>query len=385
MRTMLYALVATVLVAGAAHANRAPVVSNVQAAQRAGTMLVDVTYDVYDADGDALTITLQMSNDGGQTWRVSVATFEAGSDEGSGVTSGTGKRIVWNAGADVPDSYGTNWRPKVIASDGQSSGGGGTTSFSLPNGVSMEFVWIEPGTFTMGSPDSDSYGQSYEKPQHEVTISQGFWLGKYEITQGEWEAVVGSNPSYYQGSSRPVEQVSWNGVQSFVDVLNDAAGSGVYRLPTEAEWEYACRAGTTTRWSFGDTESDLGDYAWYSGNNSPSGTKDVGMKLANPWGLFDMHGNVYEWVQDWWGSYSSGSQVDPEGPSTGSGRVIRGGGFGHHGQGTRSAYRYSYSPGDRFSGPAACRGSWQDLVVGVNGAQGSGSSSLRRGIVTGRR
>ena len=137
-------------------------------------------------------------------------------------------------------------------------------------------------------------------------------------------------------------------MQAFITALNTAAGSDVYRLPTEAEWEYACRAGTTTRWSFGDDENQLGDYAWYDGNNSPDGTKEVGKKKPNPWGLFDMHGNVWEWCQDRYGSYSSGAQVDPTGSSSGSARVLRGGDFYSGAQAARSANRDSYSPGSRY-------------------------------------
>ena len=234
---------------------------------------------------------------------------------------------------------------------GRSLGGpgpGGDLVADLPGGAEMEFVWIEAGVFQMGSDN----GESNERPVHEVEISEGFWLGKYEVTQGEWESVMGSNPSYYTGDSRrPVEQVSWNDVQAFIAKLNDAEGSVLYRLPTEAEWEYACRAGTTTRWSLGDDdgndESLLGNYAWYGGNNSPSGTKVVGDKSPNDWGLHDMHGNVYEWVNDWYGAYNGSRQVDPPGPSTGSYRVFRGGAFANAAQHVRSALRDDYSPGAR--------------------------------------
>ena len=167
--------------------------------------------------------------------------------------------------------------------------------FSLPGGGLMEFVWVPAGRFRMGSPSGEEGRYSDEGPLHEVEISEGFWLGKYEVTQGEWSSVMGRNPSRYTGDSRrPVERVSWDDVQEFIAKLN-AAGSSVYRLPSEAEWEYACRAGSGTRWSFGDAEGRLGDYAWYGGNNRPSGTKVVGRKRPNGWGLYDMHGNVWEW------------------------------------------------------------------------------------------
>ena len=242
-------------------------------------------------------------------------------------------------------------RPATVASGFGS--GGKEMVVSLGEGVEMEFVWIEPGVFQMGSPDSESGRGSDEGPVHEVQISKGFWLGKYEVTQGQWEAVMGRNPSEYTGDDRrPVEQISWNDVQDFIARLN-AAEAAVYRLPTEAEWEYACRAGSTTRWSFGDNESLLGDYAWYSGNNSPSGTKAVGGKLPNAWGLYDMHGNVWEWVRDRYdsGYYNSSPRVDPLGPDTGSDRVRRGGYFGDNRPvNLRSAYRYYDSPGDRYRG-----------------------------------
>ena len=209
--------------------------------------------------------------------------------------------------------------------------------------VEMVFAYIPNGTFTMGSPDSSSWDN--EKPQHEVTINQGFYLGKCEVTQGEWEAVMGSNPSFYSGSEKPVQSVSWHEVQDFVHRLNVAAGDSLYRLPTEGQWEYACRAGTTTQWSFGENESDLENYAWYSGNNSPIGPKSVGTKLANPWGLFDMHGNVEEWCQDWDGEYSSSAQADPPGPVSGSRRVTRGGSFYQTAQYVRSTKRYRVPPG----------------------------------------
>ena len=230
-------------------------------------------------------------------------------------------------------------------------GGGGRVGeervFSLPGGGEMAFVWIGPGVFQMGSPESEEGRDSNEGPLHEVEISRGFWLGKYEVTQGEWEAVMGDNPSNYKGDARPVERVSWYDVHEFIGRLNDAAGDSLYRLPSEAEWEYACRAGTSTRWSFGNDESRLTDYAWYNGNTKPWSTRAVGQKLPNPWGLYDMYGNVWEWVQDWYDSdyYNSPPRVDPPGPNTGSDRVRRGGYFRNRARDLRSAERAYSSPG----------------------------------------
>ena len=226
---------------------------------------------------------------------------------------------------------------------------------SLPGGTSMEFLWIEPGTFMMGSSDLDEMAFDREKPQHRVTINQGFYLGKYEVTQKQWQAVMGTQPwagmDYVQPNpNHPAVYISWNNVQAFICKLNQAEGREVYRLPMEAEWEYACRGGTTTRWSFGDDESQLGEYAWYEDNAWNVGLKyaqPVGTKRPNPWGLFDMHGNCWEWVQDWYGNYSSGSQVDPTGSASGFSRVIRGGGFSYDVRFMRSALRYRRTPGAR--------------------------------------
>jgi formylglycine-generating enzyme required for sulfatase activity len=222
-----------------------------------------------------------------------------------------------------------------------------TITVSLPGGATMNFTWIEPGTFTMGD--------AINSPAHQVTLTKGYYLAKTELTQGQWQSVMGTSPwvgqSWVQTSpNNPAVSISWDDVQGLIQTLNDAAGESLYRLPTEAEWEYACRAGTTTRWSFGDSEGKLRQYAWYIDNAWGVGLKwaqPVGMKRPNPWGLYDMHGNVWEWVQDWYGSYSSGAQTDPTGPVTGSGRVFRGGGFFNNAERARSAFRSNYTPADR--------------------------------------
>ena len=221
---------------------------------------------------------------------------------------------------------------------------------SLPNLAGpLEMVLIDPGTFTMGSPSSER-GRDSDETQHQVTITQAFYLGKYMVTQAQWESVMGSNPATGSGvgNNYPVYTVSWNDCQIFIENLN-GMGLGTFRLPTEAEWEYACRARTQTRFYWGDdlNDSEIVDYAWYGGNNSPSGTKEVGQKQSNAFGLFDMSGNVYEWCSDWYGSYPSGPQVDPQGPSTGSDRVGRGGRWTYYAQHCRSAYRHGVSPNHR--------------------------------------
>ncbi|MEW6745334.1 MAG: formylglycine-generating enzyme family protein [Planctomycetota bacterium] len=180
---------------------------------------------------------------------------------------------------------------------------------------------------------------------HEVTLSRGFWLGRYEVTQAQWEAVMGANPSYYPGSQRPVETIGWGDVEDYLLIRNASSSGGTYRLPTEAEWEYACRAGTTTRYYWGD-DADLTaieDYAWFT-DNSNEETHPVGEKLPNAWGLYDMTGNVDEWCQDWYGEYPDGPVTDPQGPDSGDMRVIRGGDWGIGARGCRSACRFTNGP-----------------------------------------
>lgn len=223
-------------------------------------------------------------------------------------------------------------------------------SINLPGGAQMEFVRIESGTFVMGSPVLEEGRLSDEGPQHFVTISQGYYLGKFEVTQGQWESVMGNNPSQYVGVNRPVDHVSWYDAQSFIHMLNETVGDSLYRLPTEAEWEYAARAGTTTRWSFGDDENQLEDYAWFEDNYlSTSGTKEAGTKLPNPWGLYDMHGNIFEWCQDWFGLYNLEASIDPTGPASGRERVIRGGFYGNYAEFVRSTSRSAIDPAFRAS------------------------------------
>jgi formylglycine-generating enzyme required for sulfatase activity len=212
----------------------------------------------------------------------------------------------------------------------------------------MEFVLISAGEFMMGSDDSNKDAYFDEKPQHKVTISKDFYLGKYEVTQEQWEAVMGSNPSWNEGLKNPVEKVSWDDVQEFVELLNKKEGTTKYRLPAEAEWEYAARAGSTTIYSFGDDDGQLGYYAWYYGNSGHK-THPVGQKQPNDWGLFDMHGNVWEWVQDWYGEnyYRQSPSSDPTGPTSGSDRVFRGGSWSGDAGRARSAFRDFNSPGYR--------------------------------------
>ena len=210
-----------------------------------------------------------------------------------------------------------------------------------------EMVVLPGGSFVMGADHSSDRTSASEFPQHRVQI-QSFAIGKYEVTQEQWFAVMGNNPSYYKGRTLPVEQVSWEDIQEFIAKLNQKTGQR-YRLPNEAEWEYAARAGTTTEWSFGNDESKLGDYAWYD-RNSGRKTQAVGQKLPNAFGLFDVHGNVWEWTQDCWHEDYSGAPTDGSAWTSGctrNRRMLRGGSYYISQSVLRSADRNWFSPNTR--------------------------------------
>ena len=229
-------------------------------------------------------------------------------------------------------------------------------TFTLPGGVKMEMIYVAPGSFTMGSPSSED-GHEDDETQHRVTLTKGYWLGKYEVTQRQWESVMGENPSRFKGPDRPVESISWDDCQKFIEKVDAASRrqlGGEARLPTEAEWEYACRAGTVTAYSWGDALN--GDKANCDGNY-PCGTTvkgryrqetaDVGSYSPNAWGFYDMHGNVWEWCSDWYGSYG-GDATNPTGAASGGYRVLRGGSWFNDARVCRSAHRYSINPGYRY-------------------------------------
>ncbi|MCL2705033.1 MAG: formylglycine-generating enzyme family protein [Spirochaetaceae bacterium] len=255
----------------------------------------------------------------------------------------------------------------------------------------QDFEWIQPGIFTMGSP-TDEDGRLNHEIQHRVTLTKGFYMSKYLVTQEQYQSVIGSNPSYFQNDpaigeeqgKRPVERVSWYEAIVFCNKLSIEKGltpvyikdgktnpdewgtapisdydpiwdtiimsstAKGYRLPTEAEWEYACRAGKQTAFNNGNNDytnnASVGAVAWYS-NNSDAKTHEVGKKIPNTWGLYDMHGNVYEWCWDWYAAYT-GTATDPEGPASGTARVIRGGYWDSDAAGIRSAYRIDDKPWD---------------------------------------
>ncbi len=194
----------------------------------------------------------------------------------------------------------------------------------------MEFALIPPGEFDMGSPQDQKFRDDDEGPVHRVKIDTAFYMSRTEITQKQWRDVMGIDPSYFKGDNLPVEQVSWNDVQEFIKKLNEMDSTKIYRLPSEAEWEYAAGAGNKTIYYFGDNESELVDYAWYD-MNSRRETHEVGRKKPNKWGLYDMHGNVWEWVQDvYYDSYQGAPADGTAWKGNASHRVIRGGSFDYY-------------------------------------------------------
>jgi len=233
----------------------------------------------------------------------------------------------------------------------------------ITNSIDMKLVLIPAGEFMMGSPDSDTDAEADEKPQHRVRITKPFYLGSTEVTQEQYERVMGQNPSWFcaTGDGKvevagqntrqfPVEWVSWEDAVEFCRRLSQKEGK-TYRLPTEAEWEYACRAGSTTRYCIGDAPADLVEYAWYD-ENSDDTTHPVGQKKPNAWGLYDMHGNVWEWCADRFAEdyYRASPADDPNGPDSRVFRVLRGGAWYLQPWVLRSARRDSYPPRDRFHG-----------------------------------
>ena len=288
-------------------------------------------------------------------------------------TVGVGLLWVGTANAEDAVEHGTTGKEQVV---------------TLSGDTQMTFVWIEPGTFQMGArlPEDEGIKELESvtrwvgsRPVHEVELSAGFWLGKYVVTQGQWEAIMGTTPwrdddgldkeLVQSNPSHPAVYISWDDAQELIHRLNSATGEDVYRLPTEAEWEYACRAGTTTLWSFGNEEGAFSTlwkydkakvsfphYTWYRDNTLDENEKyahAVGQHRPNAWGLHDMHGNVWEWVQDWYDRnyYKNSPRVDPVGPTSSPlvdrglhGRVIRGGAISDPVIYLRSAGRRASAP-----------------------------------------
>jgi formylglycine-generating enzyme required for sulfatase activity len=276
---------------------------------------------------------------------------DAGDTTGDGGTATEPKKVRNTAGSQGPAAIVAHGENVPAADTGRkhmTPDQPASDDFSV-NSIGMRFVPILPGTFTMGEEKVDVFG-TFLGPVHKVTLTQSFHLGQHEVTQEQYEKVMRKNPSNFKGPQNPVEQVSWYDAVEFCRKLSELpaekAAGYEYRLPTESEWEYACRAGTTTSYSFGDSAAELAEYAWYD-KNSGNTTHSVGQKKPNGWGLYDMHGNMFEWCQDWDGNYPSSSTTDPTGAASGSDRVLRGGSWGLHFDRCRSAYRLRDSPDSR--------------------------------------
>ena len=403
---VIFVLGLTVLCAGAA----SPVVSNVRASQRPGLALVDIYYDVSDADSSNLTVSVAVSTNDGAAYNLPATSFTDGGGAksvGGGVRPGNDRWIVWNAGADWNGQFSSIVKFQVTADDSPTymvidlSGGPSASSYSVsyldavPAGgwtdeyktTKLVMRKITHGTFTMGSPINE-IGRRSDEAVHEVTLTKDFYIGVFETTQKQWERVMGNWPSYFTNAtyrdSRPVENVSYYQIRenpansddpevywpsnsavnadSFMGKLRAKTGLS-FDLPTEAQWEYACRAGTTTALNSGynltnayaDARmAEVGRYSYnhpggYSSSSSVStdgGSAKAGSYLPNAWGLYDMHGNVWEWCLDWYVADSSGT-VDPGGAASGETLVQRGGSWDYDSWYGRSAVRGSNPPSSR--------------------------------------
>ncbi len=294
----------------------AQTVSNVTAQQQGQEMVIS-----YQLTTDTpCEVSMHISSDRGRTWQGPVG--HCTGDVGKGITSGN-RQIRWVVLEDREQLVGDGIQFKVVAS--------GRKAFE------PEMVWVEGGRFMMGS----ASGDDDEKPVHEVELSS-FSIGRYEITQAQWTAVMGSNPSYFSGCDQcPVEQVSWNDAQAFIRMLNQLTGKS-YRLPTEAEWEYAARGRDRSKDNIYSGSNYIDIVGWYY-LNSGGKTHPVGQKTPNELGIYDMTGNVWEWCADRYGNYTSTFQRNPRGTSSGSGRVLRGGGWFNNPKDCRTVDRYGYS------------------------------------------
>ena len=305
-------------------------VSNVDAYQEGKNIII-----TYDTDKAGCVGDVYCSTDGGRTWGEPL--LQVTGDVNKQVQAGS-HRIVWDVLSEREKLAGANICFKVEANSGR----------FMVNGVSFEMVRVEGGTFRMGATsEQEDDARSDEKPVHSVTLSS-YYIGKTEVTQALWQAVMGSNPSGFEGADLPVENVSWNDCQKFIQKLNSLSGRK-FRLPTEAEWEFACRGGNNSCGYKYSGSNNLGSVAWYNGNSDDQ-THPVGTKAPNELGIYDMNGNVWEWCKDWYGYYKAISRTNPLGPLVGLGRVTRGSCWGDGSWKCRSSRRGYSDPAFRSDG-----------------------------------
>lgn len=348
-------LLAAILAAKSAFADD-PTVTNVRARQLADKR-VEVLYDLAGGPAGGSTVSVGFSADSGATWTIAPGASTVSGHVGAGVRNGASRRILWSAASTLPEgTFGSTYRARVTAYDAAFPP---ELTVILPGNVPLTLVRIPAGTFLMGSPASER-GRVSDETLHQVTLTHPYYLGKYEVTQAQWQAVMGtamptSCGSYGVGPEYPVYCVSWNditGANGFLARLNAYLGTSLFRLPTEAEWERAARAETSTRFSYGDALG-CGDaceactvhdqYMIWCGNQQ-NRAELVGSKASNPFGLHDVHGNLFEWVQDRYGAYPVGPATDPTGPGSGPNRVFRGGSWNDNASYGRSAFRDGYFP-----------------------------------------
>jgi formylglycine-generating enzyme required for sulfatase activity len=330
----MYRLLLVILIgvlSASVYAQTDPQVTNVVAAPQADG-LVRITYDLTTPNNAEATVQVRVSDNGGSSFDVEAERFSGA--VGPEVIPGVGLEIFWDAAADLPFGFSGQWQVKVIALEGD----GRLLERVLLGGATMLFARIEPGEFTMGTPTGEDGRRDDEGPPQQVTITQPFYISVHEITQAQWTSVMNEGTP----SERPQTDISWADLQGFIAALNQD-DELTYRMPTEAEWELAARAGSSAPWSFGDDESLLADHAWYDANAQDQ-TQRVGQNLPNGNGLFDMHGNVWEWVQDSFARYSGFPQTDPLVEGVGDLRVFRGGGFNFPAARTRSGARGYNTP-----------------------------------------
>ena len=294
---------------------------------------IEITYHL-DRKAD---ISVDYSTDGGRTY---TTLRHVSGDVGMSVTPGH-KTITWDVLSEVDKFVGDNICFRVNATSGK-------MLITLPTGQSFTMIYVEGGSFVMGCTSEQSDCSDNERSAHRVTVDS-YYIGETEVTQELWSAVMGSNPSYFKGTQRPVDNVCWHDCQDFIRKLNQITGKN-FRLPTEAEWEYAARGGKKSKAYKYSGNNTLDNVAWYT-NNSGNQTHNVKTKLPNELGIYDMSGNVWEWCQDWYGSgyYANSPQANPTGPSSGSTRVLRGGSWYCNARTCRVAYRSGNTPSSRRS------------------------------------